>query len=150
MKIESNQKELDYIMQKPIIKNPDLIFWTKSKNFSILKDKFMHKSNEIILRKTHDLETIKQTPALKNRLNDYLNFNQNKLDKIKSSKVIKNPNIMLEDYKNELKIYEEKMDKINQVIILKKEQQKQKRIYLGIIAAIVIAVILIIIFGGIL
>ena len=40
---------------------------------------------------------------IKNRLNDYLNFNQNKLDKIKSSKVIKNPNIMLEDYKNELK-----------------------------------------------
>lgn len=150
LKIESKQKDLDHIMQKPIIKNPDLIFWTKSKDFSILKDKFKHKSNEIILRKTHDLERIKQTPALKNRLNDYLNFNQSKLDKIKSSKVIKNPNIMLEDYKNELKIYEEKMDKINQVIILKKEQQKQKRIYLGIIAAIVIAVILIIIFGGIL
>ena len=72
------------------------------------------------------------------------------LDRIKASKVMKNPHILLEDYEKELKVYEDRLDNINQMIMLKKEQQKQKTIYIGIIVAFVIALILIIIFGGIL
>ena len=193
LNIEDNKKDFNYILKKPIIKNPNLIYFDKSRDFYTLKDRFVHKSNEILLKKIHDLEPIKNSPVLKNQLDDYLNHGQinslelrleksflskinetkkdfrvilskkifknpeivyeakfDELNKIITSNIIKNPYIMLEDYRNELKIYEEKLDKINQVIMLKKEQQKQKRIYLGIIAAIVIVVILIIIFGGIL
>ena len=158
-----------------------------------MTDKFRHKSSEILLTKNHDLESIKNAPAIRNRLKDYLTYgrinslelrleksftlkiNENKkdlsvvlgkkiiknpeiiyeslsdeLEKIKSSKIIKNPYALLDGYKNELNVYTEKLDKINQVIMLKKEQQKQKGTYLAVIAVIVIAVILIIIFGGIL
>ena len=73
----------------------------------------------------------------------------NELDKIKTSKIIKNPDMLLDRYKRELKIYEEKMDKINQVIMLKKEQNKQKRIYISIIVIAVLIIILIVIYGGI-
>ena len=193
LKIENSQKDLHHVLQKPIFRNPDLIYLDKSKDFAILTDRFRHKSSEILLTKTHDLESIRNAPALKNRLKDYLTFSkinnldlrleksfslkidQNKkdlsavldrkifknpsmiyeskredLEHIKSSKIIKNPYALLDDYKNELNEYNEKLDKINQVIMLKKEQQKQKRIYLAVIAVIVIVVILIIIFGGIL
>ena len=193
LKIENSQKDLNHVLQKPIFRNPDLIYLDKSRDFAILTDKFRHKSNEILLTKTHDLESIRNAPALKNRLKNYLTYgeinnlesrlektftlkiNENRkdlssvlsrkifknpsmiyesksedLENIKSSKIIKNPYALLDDYKNELNVYKEKLDKINQVIMLKKEQQKQKRIYLAIIAVIVIAVILIIIFGGIL
>ena len=193
LKIENSQKDLNHVLQKPIFRNPDLIYLDKSRDFSILTDKFRHKSNEILLTKTHEFESIKNAPALKNRLRDYLTHGQinnlelrleksfnlkineskkdlsavlgkkiiqnpemiygskiDELEKIKSSKIIKNPYVLLDDYENELNVYKEKLDKINQVIMLKKEQQKQKRIYLAIIAVIFIAVILIIIFGGIL
>ena len=74
------------------------------------------------------------------------------LDKIKSSNCLKNPYGLLDDYKAELKIYEEKLDKINQVIMLKKDQEKQKATYRKIIVAIAVLVmiLLIIVFGGIL
>ena len=74
------------------------------------------------------------------------------LDKIKSSNCLKNPYGLLDDYKAELKIYEEKLDKINQVIMLKKDQEKQKATYRKKIVAIAVLVmiLLIIVFGGIL
>ena len=74
------------------------------------------------------------------------------LDKIKSSNCLKNPYVLLDGYRAELKIYEEKLDKINQVIMLKKDQEKQKATYRIIIVAIAVLVmiLLIIVFGGIL
>lgn len=71
-------------------------------------------------------------------------------DKIKTSRIIQNPYLLLEDYRNELKIYGDKLENINHVIMLKKEQQRQKTMYIAIIVLIVVVLILIIIFGGIL
>ena len=77
---------------------------------------------------------------------------RDQLDKIKSSNCIKNPYGLMDDYRSELKIYEEKLDNINQVIMLKKDQEKQKATYQRIIVAIAVLVIilLVIVFGGIL
>ena len=71
------------------------------------------------------------------------------LDEIKTSRIIRNPYLLLEDYRNELKIFEDKLENINHVIILKKEQQRQKTMYIAIIVLIVVVLILIMIFGGI-
>ena len=197
LKVESDKRELGYILEKNIFKNPDLIYLNKSRDFEFLCDKFISKSNELILTKRYELDSIKNKTIIKNRLHEHIesgnedlenlklrlnrsyrskiNKNDNnlkvvlnkrlfkspemiyeskikQLDKIKSSNCIKNPHSLLDDYKAELKIYEEKLDKINQVIMLKKDQEKQKATYQRIIVAIAVLVIilLVIVFGGIL
>ncbi len=77
---------------------------------------------------------------------------KDEFDNVVKSKIIENPYSLLENSRNELRIYEEKLENISQVITLKKEQQRQKSMYIKIIAAIVIAmiIILIVMLGGIL
>nr|WP_292749159.1 exodeoxyribonuclease VII large subunit [Methanobrevibacter sp.] len=242
LKLENDKKDFDNLLQRSIIKNPDLIYLDKSRQFHALDGRFMSKSNELIMTKSHELdnmknasilknpysiclkmeddlnklrdrfttksnglilanhyrlESIKTKPVIKNHLNEYITLRSNQianlkaglekgygltinqkekdlhivlngrlfknpeilyesqideLNKIKTSKIIQNPYILLGYYRNELKIYEEKLDKINQVITLKKEQQKQKVTYTCIIVAIAVllVIILIVIFGGIL
>ena len=74
------------------------------------------------------------------------------LEHVRNKKIIRNPYLMLDSYKNELDICKEKLDKINWVITLKKEQQKQRQIYMAVIAAVIVLMIIILsmIFGGIL
>lgn len=195
--VENNKRELNFVLNKNIFKNPNVIYSNKSRDFGYLTDKFISKSNELILTKTHDLDSIRSKSIIKYHLNGYIDssnddlanlklklnkgyqskINESKkdfesilnkklfknpeillkseteqLDKIKSSNCFKNPYALLDDYRSELKIYEEKLDKINQVIMLKKDQEKQKATYRIIIIAIAVLVmiLLIIVFGGIL
>ena len=195
--VKNNKRELNYVLEKNIFKNPNLIYSNKSRDFEYLTDKFISKSNELILTKRYELDSIKNKTVIKNRLHEHIEtgnedlenlklrlnksyrfkMNENKnnlkvvlnkrlfkspemiyeskrdqLDKIKSSNCIKNPYGLMDDYRSELKIYEEKLDKINQVIMLKKDQEKQKVTYRIIIVAIAVLVIilLVIVFGGIL
>ena len=195
--VKNNKRELNYVLEKNIFKNPNLIYSNKSRDFEYLTDKFISKSNELILTKTHNLDSIKSKSIIKNHLNGYIDSNNEnlanlklklnkgyqskkkkkkkdfesilnkklfenpemlfkseteQLDKIKSSNCLKNPYVLLDGYRAELKIYEEKLDKINQVIMLKKDQEKQKATYRIIIVAIAVLVmiLLIIVFGGIL
>lgn len=196
LKIDNDRRSLKFIREKPIFKSPDIVYRDKSRQFNMIYDLFLHKSNELILNKEHSLETIKKSSVIKNQLKDYrvnsnrqldllnqrleISFdnlvNQSKrnfavalsadmfknpeiiyleksdqLDKLKSSKIIKNPYVMLDSRNGELNFYREKLDKTGQVIELKKEQKKQKATYRIIIVAIVILMIIIlfIIFGGI-
>ena len=128
LKIENDKKELRYLYKSNIIKNPNLIYSKKSTEFQALNEKFINKSNEIILKNKH------------------------KLNSIKSMKVIEDPYSILDDYKNDLIIYKEKLDKINKVITLEKEKQKQKSNLIKIMLVVVIIfviIILILLFGGI-
>ena len=240
LKLESDRRDLDVILDKSIFKSPEKIYSGKSRELIGLRDKFAARSKQLLLTKSHDFENVKNTliiknpsriyskredalnknierlvnksnelilansyrlnsikrsQAIRNHLDNHLTSNHERLDamksdlersfsskisenrrefnfmlskrvfenpemlyeskcdeldRIKASKVMKNPHILLEDYKKQLKVYEDRLDNINQMIMLKKEQQKQKTIYIGIIVAFVIALILIIIFGGIL
>ena len=148
LKLNNNQRDLKVISDKKIFKSPEIIYLDKSSKYSALVDKFKSQSNEIILKKSHELNSIRDSSVIKNPEKIYVS-KYKELDKIKTSKIIKNPDMLLDSYKRELKIYEEKLDKINQVIMLKKEQNKQKRIYISIIVIAVLIIILIVIYGGI-
>ena len=195
LKMKSNRKDFEVMLDKPILRNPQNLFFNMSKEFDRLVDKFVYSSRQLIRENNHRLDSLKSKHVIANNLDDYLKDYQDELDiaklnleksfsskvnenrkdlsfilsnnlfmnpeiiykrgydelnKVKTSDLIQNPYILLDDYRRELNVYEDKLDKINQVLMLKKEQQKQKRTYILIIVAIVVAVILLIIFGGIL
>lgn len=139
-----------------------------------LKNRFKNQSNELILTNTYELNLIKTSPALKNHLKNHIeknnyelenlnsrlekSFNQtikdneNSLNIILNKNIIKNPYLMLDQYKSKLNSYEEKLDKINQVNLIELEKQKEKARLMKIIVAIVVAftiIILLLLFGGI-
>jgi hypothetical protein len=126
--VETNQRELDKI-----------------------SDDFENASRKLILENSYMLGSIKNHSAIRNPQRIY-ESRYDELNQVKDNKIIRNPYIMLDKYRNELKIHEEKLDKINSVIMLKKEQKRQRQTYIVIIAAIVIAmiIVLIVILGGIL
>ena len=66
--VKNNKRELNYILEKNIFKNPNLIYSNKSRDFGYLTDKFISKSNELILTKTHDLDSIRSKSIIKNHL----------------------------------------------------------------------------------
>lgn len=150
------------------------IYDSRNRNFDDLNNRFKSKSHEIILTNSYRVNSIKSLPILKNGLNNYLednhymlndlnsrsensfnqiiNDNKKELSIVLDKKIIKNPFLILDDYKLKLGHYEEKLDKINQMIILEKEKRDQKSRMIKIIVAIVavfIIIILLLVFGGI-
>lgn len=116
-----------------------------------ISDDFENASRKLILENSYMLGSIKNHTSIRNPQRIY-ESRYDELNQVKDNKIIRNPYIMLDKYRNELKIHEEKLDKINSVIMLKKEQKRQRQTYIMIIAAIVIAmiIVLIVILGGIL
>lgn len=116
-----------------------------------VSDDFENASRKLILDNSYMLDSIKNHTAIRNPQRIYESRN-NELNHVKDNKIIRNPYLMLGRYRNELKIYEEKLDKINNMIILKKEQKRQRQTYITVIAAIVIVmiIVLILMLGGIL
>ena len=121
------------------------------KDFNLAYNDFMNASKGIIMKNSHDLDSIRKHGIIRNPQR-ICGVKRLDLEQLKDKKIIRNPYLMLDSYKNELDIYKEKLDKINRVIVLKKEQQKQRQIYLTVIAAVVavMIIILLIMFGGIL
>ena len=174
LKISDSRKDLDYICQRNIIRNPAVIFTEKSRSFNVEVDKFVNSSNNVILENRYRLESYKKAPVIKNRLDDYfkrssdeingmnlrleksyksiVTENRKDLNNVLESKIIKDPYILLEKPKQELRIYEDRLDNVHQMIELRKAQKKQKATYIKIIVAIItiMIIILIVILGGIL
>lgn len=115
------------------------------------RNDFEKASQKLILDNSYMLGSIKNHTAIRNPQRIYESGRVG-LNQVKVNKIIRNPYLMLDRYRNELKIYEEKLDKINSVIMLKKEQKRQRQTYIIIIAAIVIVmiIVLILMLGGIL
>ena len=172
--------QLDYAKSQLTSKNNKLnniiddIYHSNEYKYSDLKNRFINKSNEIILTNTYELNSIKSSPTLKNHLknhieknnhelenlnlrleksfNQTIKDNQNRLDVMLNRNIIKNPYLMLDQYKNKLNSYEEKLDKINQVNLIELEKQKERARLVKIIVAIVVAfmiIILLLLFGGV-
>ena len=125
--IERKENDFNNLLKNNLFKNPDLIYKYKSDNLEKLTNKFINKSNELILTKSY------------------------KLDSIKNKNVLKNPNLILDKPEHRLNVCKEKLDKIDQVLKLRQEQERQKSKYRKIIIAIIVMVIIIIllIYGGI-
>lgn len=121
------------------------------KNFELAYNDFMNASKGIIIKNSHDLDSVRKHGIIRNpqRICEAKRMD---LEHVRNKKIIRNPYLMLDSYKNELDICKEKLDKINWVITLKKEQQKQRQIYMAVIAAVIVLMIIILsmIFGGIL
>ena len=174
LKIKENRKNLEIVINRNIIKSPYSIIDDKSNELTKLTDKFSSLSNGIILSNSYRMNAIRASPAIRNylkndfkdyssRLNDMsvslernLNLriceNRKNLEAISNKNIIRNPYLILESHKMQLNMNKEKLEKLEQIINLKKEQQKQKATYVKIIAAIIAVVIMIIvllIFGGI-
>lgn len=115
------------------------------------RDDFENASQKLILDNSYMLGSIKNHTAIRNPQMIYESGRVG-LNQVKDNKIIRNPYLMLDRYRNELKIYEEKLDKINSVIMLKKEQKRQRQTCIIIIVAIVIVmiIVLILMLGGIL
>ena len=144
--------DLDSVRSKSVIKNHlDGYIDSSNEDLVNLKLKLNKGYKSKINESKKDFESILNEKLFKNP-EMLFNSKTEQLDKIKSSNCLKNPYVLLDGYKAELKIYEEKLDKINQVIMLKKDQEKQKATYRKIIVAIAVLVmiLLIIVFGGIL
>lgn len=147
-RIDFERYHLD-LMNDRIFAQANLIADKNRRDFDLLCNEFMNCSNEIILRKSHGLDAIMNYGIVRNPQRIYLPKHE-ELERLKNRKIIKDPYLILKTYKKELNIYDEKLDKIKQVIELKEEQQRQKRKYLIAIAVIVVVMIMIlIIFGGI-
>ena len=152
----------------------NLLYENNRRDYESIKNKFIDKSNELIKINSYRLNLVKSNPTLKNHLKkDLNNYNQNLnnlnasliknmnnqlhnkkalLDKHVNNKLIKNPDLILNDYRLMLKSYEEKLDKINQRIELESENKKQKSKYMIIIALVIvifISIIVLLLFGGI-
>ena len=144
--------DLDSIRSRSVIKN-HLEEYIDSRNGDLanLKSKLNKAYQSKINESKKDFEIILNKKLFESP-ETLLESKTERLDKIKSSSYLKNPYGLLDDYRAELKIYGEKLDKINQVIMLKKDQEKQKTTYRRIIVAIAVLVmiLLIIVFGGIL
>ena len=144
--------DLDSVRSKSIIKNHlNGYIDSGSKDLANLKLKLNKSYQSKIKESKKDFEIVLNKKLFESP-EILLKSGTDQLDKIKSSNCLKNPYVLLDDYRAELKIYEEKLDKINQVIMLKKDQEKQKATYRKIIVAIAVLVmiLLIIVFGGIL
>ena len=149
--ILTNSYRLDSVKNKQVIKNPDLIYINKTQELNQLANQFENKSREVILTNSYRLDSIKNKKLIKNT-EIIFKTKHDDLDKIKEKSIIKNPQKMLDNYNQRLNVCKEKLDKIDQVILLKQEQEKQKSTYRKIIIVIIVIVILIIILlinGGI-
>ena len=148
--ILANSHRLNLIRNNSIIQNPHLIYQSKYEDLDKLKNKFINNSNEVILSNFHKLDLIKNESVIKNP-NLIYKIKYEDLYNLKDKDIIRNPYLMLDENKRKLEANKEKLDKINQVITLKKEQEKQKAKYIKIIAVIVIILIILIILfiGGI-
>ena len=149
-KIQSSRKNFDIILNSRIFKSPDLIYEDKSQELSGLTNRFVNKSNEILLRDSHRFDLIKRSPVIKN---PYILYESkiNDLNKIREKNFFKNPYLLLDSSVQRLEVCREKLDKISQVIELKKEQKRQKSTYMKIIIAIIVILIIMILllYGGI-
>ena len=115
-----------------------------------LKNKFINNSNEVILANSHRLDLMKNKSIIRNP-NLFYKSKYDDLNNLKDKNIIKNPYLILDNHKRKLEVNKEKLDKINQVINLKREQKMQKARYIKIIIVIVIILIIIILLliGGI-
>ena len=149
--ILTNSYRLDSVKNKQVIKNPDLIYMKKIQELNQLVNQFENKSREVILTNSYRLDSIKNKKLIKNP-EIIFKTKHDDLDKIKEKSIIKNPQTMWNNYNQRLNVCKEKLDKIDQIILLKQEQEKQKSTYRKIIIVIIVIVILIIILlinGGI-
>lgn len=149
--ILTNFYRLNSVKNKQVIKNPDFIYMKKTQELNGLVNQFENKSREVILTNSYRLDSIKNKKLIKNP-EIIFKTKHDDLDKIKEKSIIKNPQKMLDNYNQRLNVCKEKLDKIDQVILLKQEQEKQKSTYRKIIIVIIVIVILIIILlinGGI-
>ena len=142
-KLDSKTKDYENLLNRNIFKNSCLIYEFKYQDFKVLTNKFLNKSNELILTNSYRLNSIKNENVIKNP-NIILKTKSDNLEKIKGKQIIKNPYMILNNYNQRLSVSKQKLDKINNVLILKKEQEKQKTTYRIIIVAMVIIVIIII------
>ena len=142
-KVDLSQKDYVNLLNRNLFKNPCLIYESKYQDFKVLTNKFLNKSNELILTNSYRLNSIKNENVIKNP-NIILKTKSDNLEKIKGKQIIKNPYMILNNYNQRLNVSKQKLDKINNVLILKKEQEKQKTTYRIIIIAMVIIVIIII------
>ena len=148
--IESSRSTLDAFQEK-IINNMKVRLESDKKDFELLLNNFENESKGLVLKESHKLDSIKNTGIIRNP-NKLYQSKKSELNSVKEERIFKDPYLILDAPKAELKMHKEKIDKISQVIDLKKEQERQKSMYVKIIIAIVIFMIIFIIlmFGGIL
>ena len=148
--IITNSYKLSSIKNKSVIQNPILIYQSKYSDLDKLKNKFINNSNEVILANSHRLDLMKNKSIIRNP-NLFYKSKYDDLNNLKDKNIIKNPYLILDNHKRKLEVNKEKLDKINQVINLKREQKMQKARYIKIIIVIVIILIIIILLliGGI-
>ena len=147
--IDSSRNELN-LAEAKLVSNVNANVEERRRDLELLKNSFKNISRELILRNSHELDSIKAREIIRKPKMLY-ESRYDELETVKNSKVIKNPYLILDSYRSELDIYREKLDKIRQVLELKEEQEKQKRKYMIAIVAIVIVMIMIfVILGGIL
>ena len=148
--IESSRNSLK-VSQEKVINNMNVRLKSNKKDFELLLNNFENESNGLILRESHKLDSIKNREIIRNPKKLYQS-KKSELNSVKDERILKDPYLILDESKSEFKMNKEKLDKISQVIDLKKEQERQKSMYVKVIIAIVIFMIIIIIlmFGGIL
>ena len=142
-KLDSKLKDFENLLNRNLFRNPSLIYESKSQELNLLTNQFLNKSNEIILTNSYMLDSIKNENVIKNP-DIILKTEYDNLEKIKEKQIIKNPYMILDKYNQRLDVSKQKLDKINNVLILKKEQEKQKSTYRKIIIVVVIILVIII------
>lgn len=148
-RIDSSRNSLNLVEDK-LVNLVNVNVEDNKRDLDLLKNRFKNQSKDLVLKNSHELDSIKGSRIIKNPQRLY-ESKSGKLKMIKNEKVIRNPYLILDSHQRELDIYREKLDKIKQVIELKEEQQKQKRRYMIAIVAIVIFMIMILVMlGGIL
>lgn len=147
--IEMSRNELDVVRDKAIASVNAKLGWDRN-NLELLLNNFRNASQGLILRNAYELDTVRKLPVIRNPQRIH-GVKKDELEMVKNKRTIKNPYLILDRHKRELDVYKEKLDKAGQVIELKREQQRQKAMYMKIIAAIVVVMIIIfiLIFGGI-
>ena len=139
------------VFREKLVSNLDVRLGSDKKDLELVSNSFRNVSGKLILEKSYDLDAVKNLVIFKDP-NNLLMSKKFELANIKNEKVLKDPYLILDSSKADLEIYREKLDKINQVMDLKKEQEKQKSMYIKIIIIAIITfmiIIILLIFGGI-
>ena len=146
--IDSYRNSLNVANEK-VISNVNVRLGSDKKDFELLSSNFRSVSSELILRKSYKLDSIKNSRVIKNP-EKLIESQKQDFNNVKNEKIFRNPYLILDSCKSKLNIYKEKLDKISQVIDLKKQQEKQKSRYIKIIIGIIfLFIIFILLFGGI-
>ena len=149
--ISAQNFRLNNIKSSYVIQSPCKIQFDKSDALlTSKKEDIIRLFNQKVKTERNDFNNMLKNNLFKNP-EIILNHKYDDLNQIKDNNIFKNPYLILDKYKNQLNTLKEKLDKQDEILKLKKEQQRQKSNYIKIIIVIVIILIimLLLIVGGI-